>query len=169
MSFHSGRCPASIFSRMGPISWSFSCSLLTAAGSQLAAATAAIPCTCLTSARASNLWRWLYSSWQGPREKASTFLCFRPWRCSEVKFYSCTLWIHRAVCHCRFLKLISQVTTEWSVRRWNSCLYRYLWKYSSVLTIASRARTLVIDVGTLHICITSSHAINICRFGICAE
>jgi hypothetical protein len=46
--------------------------------------------------------------------------CFRPWRCSEVKMYSCKRWIQRAVGPCTLLKLMSHVNAEWSVCRWNS-------------------------------------------------
>jgi hypothetical protein len=50
MSFNSEHCLVSTSSKMGPMSGSFSCSVLRAA-----AATAAIACTCLMSADASTL------------------------------------------------------------------------------------------------------------------
>jgi hypothetical protein len=68
ISFRSSHCPA--------FTW--------VAGSQLAAATAAIDYTRLTSAHASTLQQWVHSSWQGHCERASALLCFWPWRCSEV-------------------------------------------------------------------------------------
>jgi hypothetical protein len=45
-------------------------------------------------------------------------LCFRPWRYSEANMCSCRRWIQRVVCPSRFLKLISQVSAERSLRRW---------------------------------------------------
>jgi hypothetical protein len=140
MSFHSGRCPVSTSCRMGPMSGSFSCSVLRATGFQPAPATTPMARICLTSVRASTLWQWVHSSWQVRRERGSALLCFRPWRCSEVKLYSCRRWNQRAVCPSRFLKLMSQVSAEWSVRKWKSCPYRYLWECSSVLTMASSSR-----------------------------
>jgi hypothetical protein len=124
--FHSGHCLVPTSCRMGPISGSFSCSILRATGSQLAAATTALACTCFTSARASTLWQWVHSSWHGHLERASALLCFQPCQCLEVKLYSCKRWIQRTVCSSRFLKLVSHVNAEWSVHRWNSCPYRYL-------------------------------------------
>jgi hypothetical protein len=81
--------------RMGPMSGSFNWSVLRDTESQPAPATTATPRICLTYARASTLWQWVHSSWQGHHERASALLCFRPWRCSEVKLYSCRCWICR--------------------------------------------------------------------------
>jgi hypothetical protein len=115
----------------------FNSSLLRVAGSQPAAATDAIARTCLMSPHASNLWQCIHSSWHGRQERTSALLCFRPWRCLEVKSCSCKRWMQQAVCPSRLLNLISQVSAECSQRRWNSCPFRYLWKCSSVLMIAS--------------------------------
>jgi hypothetical protein len=49
-------------------------------------------------------------------------LCSRPWRFSEAKMYSCSRWTQRAVCPSRFLKVMSLIKAEWSLRRWKSCL-----------------------------------------------
>jgi hypothetical protein len=65
-------------------------------------------------------WQWAHYSWLGRRERASTLLCFRLWRCLKVKLYSCKRWIQLVVCPSRFLKLISQVGAEGSVFRWYS-------------------------------------------------
>jgi hypothetical protein len=61
MSFHSECYLVSTSSRMGPMSWLFSCSLLRAA----------IACTCLTSAHASTLWQWIHTFRQGCQGRAS--------------------------------------------------------------------------------------------------
>jgi hypothetical protein len=67
----SRRYPVSVSSWMGPMSWSFCCSLLKAAGSQPAPATAAVGRTCLTSACALTVWQWVHSPQHGRRERAS--------------------------------------------------------------------------------------------------
>jgi hypothetical protein len=61
----------------------------------------------------------IFSAW--PSRKGIGIVIFRPRRSSGVKLYSCMRWIQLAVCPSRFLKLISQVSAEWSVRRWTSC------------------------------------------------
>jgi hypothetical protein len=94
-------------------------SVLRAAGSQPAAAT--ISCTCLISDRASTLWQRVHYSWHGHREKASALL-FSALTVLKSELCSCKCRIQRAVCPSRFLKIMSQVNAEWSVRRWNSCL-----------------------------------------------
>jgi hypothetical protein len=58
-------------------------------------------------------WKWPHTSRHGLLEGASVLLWFRPWRCSEVKRYSCRRWTQRAVCPSRFLKFMSQVSAEW--------------------------------------------------------
>ena len=40
----------------------------------------------------------------------------------------------------RFLKFSSQVRAKWSMRRWNYCPYKYLWKCSRVFTMASNSQ-----------------------------
>jgi hypothetical protein len=64
----------STFSRMGPVSWSFSCYVLRAAGSQPDAATTAIDRTSITSSRSSTLWQLVHSSRHGHCERASELL-----------------------------------------------------------------------------------------------
>jgi hypothetical protein len=64
-------------------------SLLREAGSHLAITTAAMPRTCLISARASTLWQWVHSSWHYRLETALALLSFRPSRCSKVMLYNC--------------------------------------------------------------------------------
>jgi hypothetical protein len=54
--FHSRRCPIFASSRMDPMSWSFSFSILRAAGCQPAVVTNAIAHTCIMSACTSTLW-----------------------------------------------------------------------------------------------------------------
>jgi hypothetical protein len=77
------------FFQNGPMSWSFSSSVLRAVLSQPAAATATVAYTCLMSSRASTLWQWVHSSWHGRPERASALLCFHPGWCLEVKLYYC--------------------------------------------------------------------------------
>lgn len=45
--------------------------------------------------------------------KRHRYCCFQPWRCSEVRLYSCGCWIQRRVCLSRFLKIMSQVNAGW--------------------------------------------------------
>jgi hypothetical protein len=86
----------------GPMSVSFSCSFLRSSGTHSAAGRAEITRTCFMSTRNSTLWQCVHSSWQGRLERASAFLFFRPWRCSEAKMYSCWRWTERAVCPSMF-------------------------------------------------------------------
>jgi hypothetical protein len=62
MSFHSGCGPASPSSKIGPMSWSFSWTILRAGGSQQSVAIAVTPHTCMTSATTSTFWQWAHSS-----------------------------------------------------------------------------------------------------------
>jgi hypothetical protein len=137
MSLHSGRCPASTSCSSCPTSPSAKCSFLGAARSQPLAAAAATTCIFGPSARCSTFRQWKHSSWHGLLDSASALVCFRPWQYSHVKLYSCRRCALRAVCPSKFLKLSSQLRAEYSVRRWNSCPYRYLWKCTNVFTVAS--------------------------------
>ena len=66
-----------------------------------------------------NLRQWKHSSLYDRLERASDLMCLMPWRCSDVKLYSCRRWTHSAVCPSRFRKLSSQVKAEMSVRKSN--------------------------------------------------
>jgi hypothetical protein len=46
----------------------------------------------------------------------------------KVKLYSSKRWTLRGDCPSKLLKLMSHVSAMWSVRRWNSCPFRYLWE-----------------------------------------
>jgi hypothetical protein len=143
MPFHPCHRPVSTSCRMGPMSGPFSCSVPRATESQPPAATAPIAHTSFMSALVLTLWQCVHS-WQGHLERALALLCFRPWWCSEVMLYSCRRWIQHTVCPFRFLKLMSQVSAEWSMRRWNCCPYRYLWICSSVLTMTGSSRRVTV-------------------------
>jgi hypothetical protein len=98
----------------------FSCSILRAAGSQLATATAITARTYLTPAPP-RLCASGYTLLGLVIAKEHRHCCFQPWRCLQVKLYSCRRRIQQAVWPSRFLKLVTQVNVEWSVHRCNSC------------------------------------------------
>jgi hypothetical protein len=109
-----------------PPDWSLSLNLI-AAWSQPATVPSATVRTSLTSACSSTLWQCVHSSWQGRRGRSLAMLCFRPWRSSELKLYSCKRWIQRTDCPSTFFKLSILVNGVWSILKWNSFPYTYLW------------------------------------------
>ena len=140
ISLHSMGCPGFI-SRISGLTSSVNWILIRACRSQqleAAAATIGFPGP---AALCQTFRQWKHSSVYDRLEMVSAFVCSEPWRCSDVKLYSCRCWTHPAVCPSRCLKLISQVKAE-LLRKWNYCSYRYFRKCSVVFTTLDRSHNI---------------------------
>ena len=80
---------------------------------------------------------FLYAWCSGECVHSGVFIYLMLLRCKVVFCRPLNQWV---VCHCKFLKLSSQVRVEWSVGSWNSGPYKYLWMCSSVFTMASNSQ-----------------------------